>query len=153
MRICVASSREGAMRSHFSPKFSSLFLYTFVAAMLASPYSVPGQSVPAPTSPAAPTTAAATDPVVAPIPLAEVATEAEAALARLRELVAEIPSDSTVPAVMEQFPLLTREIDGRLRQTRRILARRPSIEMLSDLEREWRPLRRNLVRWRRQLTT
>ena len=141
------------MRSHFSLKCSSLFLYTFVAAMLAWPYSVPGQSVPAPTSPAAPTTAAATDPVVAPIPLAEIATEAEAALARLRELVAEIPADSTVPAVMEQFPLLTREIDARLRQTRRILARRPSIEMLSDLEREWRPLRRNLVRWRRQLTT
>lgn len=58
-----------------------------------------------------------------------------------------------VPPVMEQFPLLTREIDARLRQTRRILARGPSIEMLADLEEEWRPLRRNLVRWQRQLTT
>ena len=145
---------QGSHANSFFTKILSLFLHTVVAAMLVRPCFVQGQSVPAPTSPAAPTTTAAPEVAVpAPIPLAEIATEAEAALARVRELLAEVPADSMVPPVMEQFPLLTREIDARLRQTRRILARRPSIEMLADLEEEWRPLRRNLIRWQRQLTT
>ncbi len=142
------------MQIRFSPKSLGLFLYTVVGAMAVWPYFVQGQSAPAPASPAAQTTAAAMDAVVpAPIPLVEIATEAEAAVARVRELAAEISADPTMPAVMEQLPLLTREIDARLRQTRRNLAQGASIEMLGDLEREWRPLQRNLVRWQRQLTT
>src|SRR5688500_13723628 len=91
-------------------------------------------------------------PSPAAIPLPEIATEAEAALARVRERLAEAPDSRTMPAVVQQFPLLTREIDARLRQTRRILAQRPSIQTLSHLESEWRPLRRNLAAWNRQLT-
>jgi potassium-dependent mechanosensitive channel len=145
---------QGPMQVRFSSKSLGLFLYTVVGAVALWPYFVQGQSAPAPASPAAQTTAAAMDAVVPPpIPLVEVATEAEAAVAHVRELVAEISADPTMPAVMEQLPLLTREIDARLRQTRRILAQGASIEMLGDLEREWRPLQRNLARWQRQLTT
>ena len=57
-----------------------------------------------------------------------------------------------MPAVVQQFPLLSQEIDARLRQTRRILAQRPSIQTLSYLESEWRPLRRNLATWNHQLS-
>jgi potassium-dependent mechanosensitive channel len=142
------------MQIRFSSKSLGLFLYTVVGAMAVWPYFVQGQSAPAPASPGAQTTAAAMEAVVPPpIPLVEIATEAEAAVARVRELVAELSADPTMPAVMEQLPLLTREIDARLRQTRRILAQGASIETLGDLEREWRPLQRNLVRWQRQLTT
>lgn len=105
-----------------------------------------GQSQAAPGAPsaAAPAAAAAETLNPSPIPLPEIATEAEAALARIRDRTAELPDNQTVSAVIQQSPLLTREIDARLRQTRRILAQRPSIQMLSDLETEWRPLRRNL---------
>ena len=91
-------------------------------------------------------------PSPAAIPLPEIATEAEAALTRVRERIAEAPDSRTMPEVIQQFPLLTREIDARLRQTRRILAQRPSIQTLSYLQSEWRPLRRNLSTWNQQLT-
>jgi hypothetical protein len=55
------------------------------------------------------------------IPLAEVATEAEAAIARLRELRAERSANEEVLALSGA----TRELDARVRETRRILAQRP----------------------------
>jgi potassium-dependent mechanosensitive channel len=108
----------------------------------------------APSAPPAPVTDSAPTNTSTPaaIPLPEIATEAEAALARVRERMAEAPDSRTMPAVVQQFPLLTREIDARLRQTRRILAQRPSIQTLSYLQSEWRPLRRNLATWNQQLT-
>ena len=115
---------------------------------------------PAEVSQAAPTTGSepgtdsvpASTPSAAAIPLPEIATEAETALARVRERMAEAPDSRTMPAVVQQFPLVTREIDARLRQTRRILAQRPSIQTLSYLQSEWRPLRRNLASWNHQLS-
>ena len=48
--------------------------------------------------------------------------------------------------------MLTREIDARLRETRKIVAQRASLEILVGLESEWRRLRRNLSGWTRDLT-
>jgi potassium-dependent mechanosensitive channel len=145
---------DGATRNQSSARFASLLLSGLIAVMLLPGSAAQTQSAPAVPTPSAPKTAAAPDiPAPAPIPLPEVATEAEAALARIRELAAELPASRTMPAVVEQFPLLTREIDARLRQTRRILSQRPSLQVLGDLEKDWRPLRRNLARWRRDLTT
>ena len=112
------------------------------------------QSQAAPSAPSAP--AAEPAPTGTPnptaIPLPEIATEAEASLGRVRDRMAEAPDSRTMPAVVQQFPTLTREIDARLRQTRRILAQRPSIQTLSYLDSEWRPLRRHLATWNRQLS-
>jgi hypothetical protein len=47
---------------------------------------------------------------------------------------------------------MTREIDGRLRESRRIVAQRPSIELLGSLEGEWRRLRRELYGFNRDLS-
>jgi hypothetical protein len=85
------------------------------------------------------------------IPLAEVATEAEAAIARLRELRAERSADEEVSAIGKQLSGATREFDARVRETRRILAQRPSLETLARLEPEWRRLRANLSAWTREL--
>jgi potassium-dependent mechanosensitive channel len=147
---------DNPMRNQFWVNVRRL-LRQLLVAMLVSASS--GQSQAAPAAPSAPS-AAATAPAAAatatpspaPIPLPEIATEAEAALARVHERMAEAPDSRTVPAVVQQFPLLTREIDARLRQTRRILSQRPSIQTLSYLESEWRPLRRNLATWNHQLT-
>jgi potassium-dependent mechanosensitive channel len=143
-----------ATQNQSSATFASLLLSGWLAAMLlwvaaAQSQSAPAVAVPSPAkAPAPPDT-----PAPAPIPLPEVAAEAEAALERLRQSVAEVPVNQPMPAVVEQFPLLTREIDARLRQTRRILSQRPSLQILEDLEQDWRPLRRNLARWGRYLTT
>ena len=139
------------MRIQFRGKLRKLLVGGVLAAILAGAFAERGGA--ATTSPlVAETDSATTVPIPAAIPLPEVASEAEAALARVRERLAEAPDSRTMPAVVQQFPLLTREIDARLRQTRRILAQRPSIQTLSHLESEWRPLRRNLAAWNRQLT-
>lgn len=86
-----------------------------------------------------------------PIPLAEVAIEAESVSTRIAEILAEATSER-VELAAEQLPPLTREIDARLRETRRILAQEPSIEVLNDLQENWRPLQRHLSGWTRDLT-
>jgi potassium efflux system protein len=121
-------------------------------AMLIGASAEPSQAAPTAGSETGTDAAPASPPSPAAIPLPEIATEAETALARVRERMTEAPDSRTMPAVVQQFPLLTREIDARLRQTRRILAQRPSIQTLSYLQSEWRPLRRNLASWNHQLT-
>jgi potassium-dependent mechanosensitive channel len=129
-------------------------LECFLAAMICvcgtSLYAQPEPTSPVPvekTEPAAPTVA---EP--APIPLPEVATDAEAASARLRDILAELSPDPIAEEVAEQLPVLTREIDTRFRETRKIVAQRASLEILIGLEAEWRRLRRNLSGWTRDLT-
>ena len=69
----------------------------------------------------APGPSSATKPV--PIPLAEVATDAEAASARLRDMLDELSPEPITEEVAQQLPVRTREIDARLRESRKIVAR------------------------------
>src|SRR4029077_15585967 len=88
-----------------------------------------------------------------PIPISEVAIEAETALTRVRDLKADLFSDQTTEFVAQQLPVLTRDLDARLRESRKIIAQKPSIEMLRNLEADWLPLQRNLGDWTRYLTS
>ncbi len=88
----------------------------------------------------------------APIPLADVATEAESVSAVNRDIQAELSSDRSTETVAQQLPAIAREIDGRLRESRKIVAQSPSIEMLRSLEGEWSRLRRELSGLNRELT-
>jgi potassium-dependent mechanosensitive channel len=87
----------------------------------------------------------------APIPLAEVATDAETASARLRETLAELFPDSITQEITDQLPRRTREIDTRLGESRKIVAQRPSIEILVNSEAGWSRLRRNMSGWTQDL--
>jgi small-conductance mechanosensitive channel len=86
-----------------------------------------------------------------PIPLADVSAQAEAVAARLKDLDAALSSDRTADTVAADLPALTREIDVRLRESRKITAQRPSLEMLSRLEAEWRRQKGTLSDWSRAL--
>jgi hypothetical protein len=129
-------------------------LECFLAAMICvcgtSPYAQPEPTSPVPIEKTAPAAPSVVEP--APIPLPEVATDADAASARLRDILAELSPDPIAEEVAEQLPVLTREIDARLRETRTIVAQRASLEILVGLESEWRRLRRNLAGWTRDLT-
>jgi potassium-dependent mechanosensitive channel len=140
------------MRIEFWEKLRNSLAYGALIAILVGAPAEPSQAAPSAASEPGTDFAPTSTPSAAAIPLPEIATEAETALARVRERMAEAPDSRTMPAVVEQFPLLTREIDARLRQTRRILTQRPSIQTLSFLESEWHPLRRNLATWNRQLS-
>src|SRR6185369_3353672 len=95
-------------------------------------------AAPAAEEPAAQTVAPVT------IPLADVAAQAETVLSRLRDLETTLNSDRVVETVTADLPALAREIDVRLPETRKITAQRPSLEMLSRMDMDWRRLREHL---------
>ena len=83
-------------------------------------------------------------PPLAAIPLIDVASEAESVTFALRDIQSDLSFDRSTEAIADQLPALTREIDGRLVESRKILGQNPSIEMLLSLEGEWQRLRREL---------
>ena len=137
-----------------SPQRHWLLQCLLAVAFLTIGAGVHGQPAPTSTSAVtanpAPGPSSATKPV--PIPLAEVATDAEAASARLRDMLDELSPDPITEEVAQQLPVRTREIDARLRESRKIVAQRSSLEILIGIEAEWRRLRRNLSGWTRDLT-
>ncbi|MGH7852924.1 MAG: mechanosensitive ion channel domain-containing protein, partial [Candidatus Binatia bacterium] len=97
--------------------------------------------------------AAADEALHAPVPLVDVATESEAAAETIRDIRTDLSSDQSTATIAQQLPAMTREIDGRLRESRKIVAQSPSIEMLGGLEGEWRRLRRELSGLNRDLSS
>ena len=69
-------------------------------------------------------------PPLAAIPLTDVASEAESVTFALRDIQSDLSFDRSTKAIADQLPALTREIDGRLVESRKILGQNPSIEML-----------------------
>ena len=91
-------------------------------------------------------------PPLAAIPLTDVASEVESVTFALRDIQSDLSFDRSTKAIADQLPALTREIDGRLVESRKILGQNPSIEMLLSLEGEWQRLRRELSELNSALT-
>jgi chromosome segregation ATPase len=88
----------------------------------------------------------------APVPLADVLTESESVSASIRDIRTDLTADRSVALIAERLTPLTREIDTRLRETRKILAQHPSVEILGSLDGEWRRLRREVSGINRSLS-
>jgi potassium efflux system protein len=72
-----------------------------------------------------------------PVPLAEVATRAEEALSRVREIQDDTTADRSDERLAQELRVLSREIDARLAETRKVLSRTSSIDTLRRIERPW----------------
>lgn len=79
-----------------------------------------------------------------PIALPQVAAEADATTLELRRLASDRRSDGVLESIDANLPGLTREVDVRARESRSILAQRPSLELLRDLDVRWQDLRATL---------
>ena len=117
-----------------------------LATLVVTAYPVHGQPMTEPTS------AAKEIAAPAPIPLADISSESETALAFTRDLRSDLSADHSAETVAQQLPAISREIDGRLRESRKIVAQLPSIEVLRGLEGEWSRLRHELAELNRDLT-
>ena len=146
--VCWIKNKIGSE----APRRHWLLQCFFVAAISTIGGSAHAQAASPSTVPAENSATASATAERAPIPLAEVATEAEEASARVRDIQTELSSDRTTNVAAQQLPVITREIDGRLRETRKIVAQKPSLEILAGLESEWRRVRNNLSDWTRELT-
>ncbi|MGE5523946.1 MAG: mechanosensitive ion channel domain-containing protein [Rhodospirillaceae bacterium] len=102
---------------------------------------------PAPAPGEAPKPAAPT-----PIAIPDIADQAETLATRLREVQNGATTDPAMKTVADGLPALTREIDDRLLEHRRILAQRPPLEMMRSLEAGWRRERETLTEWARDLS-
>jgi potassium-dependent mechanosensitive channel len=91
-------------------------------------------------------------PAPPPIALEEIPSEVESATARIGDMRSDLSTDRTIETVSAQLPALTREVDGRVRESRRIVVQTRSIEMLRSFEEDWGRLRRELSTLNRNLT-
>jgi small-conductance mechanosensitive channel len=87
----------------------------------------------------------------AAIPLAEVASEAEAVFASLRSIEDNLSADEATVAIQQDLPVLTRETSARLEESSKMLSSSPSLETLRRLDREWQGVREELADWKRSL--
>lgn len=81
------------------------------------------------------------------VPLAEVPARAEFTAALLRDTEAALASKAPVFEIEAELPRLVREIDVRLRETVRILAQSPSMQLLERQQADWRQVRETVLRW------
>lgn len=89
--------------------------------------------------------------VPAPIPLSEVAIQLETRSAQLQDVEASISSNDASNSVNAQLNRMLREIDARAVEQNKILAQRPSLEVLRSLERGWQRLDETFSRWTNDL--
>jgi hypothetical protein len=118
-----------------------------ICVLVAALLTVTAPALPAETAPSEKAEKAPT-----PIPLTDVASEADSVMSALRDIQTDLSSEGNTQAVARQLPRLTREIDGRLRESRKILGQSPSIETLVGLDGEWLRLRRELAELNAALT-
>jgi potassium-dependent mechanosensitive channel len=90
-------------------------------------------------------------PVPAAIPLPEIPAQAELASINLRDIESTLAAGAIITAIEQELPALSREIDARFREVVRIMAYRPSLQLLERLEWSWRRLRETVVEWNRRL--
>jgi small-conductance mechanosensitive channel len=81
------------------------------------------------------------------VPLAELSAQAEAATVTLREITTRAAVSPVVEEIARDLPALVREIDIRTRENERIIAQRPSVELLRTIERSWQRIRKTLSQW------
>lgn len=88
----------------------------------------------------------------AAIALPEVVVQAEVTAAALRDIEASPGADDATREIAVELPVLTREIDARLGEHAKIMAQRPSLDVLRTLERGWKRTHDRLAELTQELT-
>jgi potassium-dependent mechanosensitive channel len=141
-RLQIQRTLHGAL----SPSESVIrFVLLLVLALISSAGMAPGQQAAASPSKA--------NPAATPIPLAEVPTQAEAALDSLQEIEADVSNDqSSADSIARTVVDLKDEIDARIGEDKRLLTTSPSLDVLYPLKLTWQGFDVRLLVSARQLT-
>jgi hypothetical protein len=103
-------------------------------------------------SSAEPSKPSPTKPVPTPIPLAEVASQAQSAMESLRDIEDSLSADQKITTVEKRLPQLTKEIDLRTAYHVKLLAASLPLESLYRMERTLQMYRHELSTWNHDLT-
>jgi hypothetical protein len=93
-----------------------------------------------------------TNPDPTPIPLSEIASQAQSATESLRDIEASLSADQITTTVEKRLPHLTKEIDLRTAENAKLLAASLPLELLHRLEVVLETLRDELATWNHDLT-
>jgi potassium-dependent mechanosensitive channel len=129
---------------HHSARIFTAFLIAF--AIGANALGGPTTTVSATTSPS--TQPAAPPPPQAAFPLAQAATQGEAASITLRGINAQINNGGELSGIEQQAPLLSDEINNRLAESPSLLASHPSLQLLHQQENDWTEIEHTLADWK-----
>jgi potassium efflux system protein len=88
---------------------------------------------------------------LAPIPLTDLAVQAESAEAAAQTLNADLAADQATRAVQEKLPTLTADINARMEEDARLLAATPSLNLLRRMGSDWQKLQDQLNEWKKNL--
>jgi small-conductance mechanosensitive channel len=86
-----------------------------------------------------------------PIPLTELAVQAESAEAATQTMKADLAADQASRAVQEQLPILSADINARMEEDARLLAATPSLNLLRRMGEDWRRFQEQLNNWKKTL--
>jgi hypothetical protein len=111
-----------------------------------------GNTVAAQESSAAPSKPSPTNPFPTPIPLAEVASQAQSAMESLRDIEDSLTADQTTTTIEKRLPQLTKEIDLRTAYHAKLLAASLPLELLHRMEGTLQIFRDELSTWIHDLT-
>lgn len=92
-------------------------------------------------------------PTPGPVPVPEITAQADAATVNLRAIVARSAADDALATIGQRLPAISREIEARAGENARIVARRPSLDLLRNQERSWEAERNVLTTWSGELET
>lgn len=112
----------------------------------------PAAAPPATSAPAPSAASAGARAPAQPIALSEIAGQADAATAQLREVDQEVASDAEVTAAIEALAQLEPEVAALAAEVRTALARNPSLDTLRGLEAAWVEIERRATAITRDLT-
>ncbi len=129
--------RRGALRTERKERMKNsarqrllaflMVLLTATAVFAADPAPPAGKEVAAPAAPQ-------------PIPLADVAEQAEVALTQIRRLENRGRIDDLIEAAARDLPLLGRDVSFRARETQQLLNRSTTLQSIGNLEEGWRDI-------------
>ncbi|WP_326859898.1 mechanosensitive ion channel family protein [Noviherbaspirillum sp.] len=102
----------------------------------------------APAAPAAP----APESVAERIPIADIAVQAEAAMLQIRQLDNKGPVDDLIETAGNDLQALARGVSLRSSEMRRLLPQNASIDIIRDLQQEWRDIENRAAAITRELT-
>lgn len=99
-----------------------------------------------------PSPSAIATPAATPVALADVVAAADALSERLGQINDEVTANPTTANVGRDLPNLTKDIDARLNETRRVLTPGAPLDAMRDLEMRWQAVADQLAAWTRDLT-
>ncbi|MEZ5347039.1 MAG: mechanosensitive ion channel [Pyrinomonadaceae bacterium] len=92
-------------------------------------------------------------PIPTPIPVGAVSEQSQITAERLGKIRDGLGKSPSIQVIESDLPKLKNELDSRVSETTKLLAARPSLETLRNVEQDWNGLSKNIPVWKEDLSS